>query len=129
MKAIDTPILLGLLRGAPEGKALAKSLAGEEIATTEVNMLELRAVAARGGTPTRLRREEALERLRRRITVLPVDNRSVEAAARLAGGRWHEASIATWLLLGALEAHGCSELITRRGAIPTRKYSFRVRLY
>jgi predicted nucleic acid-binding protein len=129
MKARDTPILLDLLRGQPYARALVREFANDEVATTEVNLLELRAVALRGPKAQRRRREEALEGLRRRLTVLPVDPAATEAAARLAAPRPEGATVATWLMLGTLESHGCSELVTIKGAVPQGKFSFRLKFH
>jgi predicted nucleic acid-binding protein len=113
MKALDTPVLLAFLRGSPGARALVRSLSGEEIATTELNFYELEALARLDPHPGRERRLAALDRLRRKLTVLPVDERGVRAGLRHLKNHSH--SVATPnldLILGTLEANGCSEWIT-----------------
>ncbi|MFZ0699548.1 MAG: PIN domain-containing protein [Thermoplasmata archaeon] len=125
MKALDTPVLLALLQGAPTAKALLKSLSGEELATTEANMLELSALAAR--SDSRTSRIRALERLRRRLTVLPIDPQAVvEVTGRRSGDR--AGSMLVWAMYGALQTRGCAELITdTRGTLPGGRWRFKVR--
>lgn len=127
MRALDTPVLLALLHGAPSAKALIKSLSGEELAATEANFLELSALAARGPPGSRASRIRGLERLRRRLTVLPIDSTSnAEATARLAGDR--PGGLLSWAMYGALQANGCSELITdSKGPLPKGRWRFKVR--
>ena len=67
MKALDTPVLLAMLHDAAGAKELLKSLRGEELATTELNLFELRALASEGPRAQRESRETALARLRRRV--------------------------------------------------------------
>lgn len=112
MKGLDSSILLGLLHGDPAVRSLLRRLEDVELATTEANLLELAWVAAR--TPTRLRhRQEALERLRRKLTVLPLDARAVDRVSHqlIRGGPPIPLMIAA--MLGALESAGCDELFTR----------------
>lgn len=116
MKALDTPILLEILRGRTKARALLASLAGEELATTEVNMLELAMLAHADGPKGLERRLGALERLRRRLTVLAIDERATRAAAALARSGPKAAPTGLLLMLGAVESAGCSEWITVRGA-------------
>jgi predicted nucleic acid-binding protein len=111
---LDTPVLLGLLEGRPATRILLRSLAGEELATTEVNLFELEAVARRISRPGRERRVAAVERLRRALTVLPIDERGARRAAELAAAAPGVAS-PTALMLGAMEVHGCTQWITARG--------------
>jgi predicted nucleic acid-binding protein len=112
MKGLDTPILLELLRGRPSLAPILKSLEGEELATTEVNVFELEAIARSGPRHGREHRRAALDRLRRKLTVLPIDGRAIQAAASLSTGRLHEAAASEWLMLGAASASGCSEWVT-----------------
>ena len=49
MKALDTPVLLEILHDSPRVKELLKGLRGEELATTEINLFELRLLAVQGG--------------------------------------------------------------------------------
>jgi predicted nucleic acid-binding protein len=113
MKALDTPVLLGALLGDRRVRDALQRLRGEEIATTELNLLELSLVAARSGPKVRTKRRASLDRLRRSLTVLPFDSRALERLTR------HSAQDETTkippLLLGSLailEANGCDELLT-----------------
>lgn len=129
MKALDTPVLLAILHDSPGAKELLKSLHGEEIATTELNLFELGVIAANARATTRASREDALARLRRRVTVLPVTSQSVAVAAKHAptgarSGGW------TRLILGVLVAAGCAEWITTKAYAPARgKLPIRVRTF
>ena len=119
MKALDTPILLEILRGKPGATALLRSLSGEELATTELNLFELEQIA-RSESPRGLeKRLAAIERLRRRITVLPIDERAVASASVLSkGGPAAQAPAMARLMVGAAGASGCSEWLTSRGFAP-----------
>jgi predicted nucleic acid-binding protein len=112
VKALDTPVLLELLRGRPTLGPLLKSLEGEELATTEINVFELEAIARAGPRHGREHRRAALDRLRRKLTVLPIDARAVQTAATLSTGRLRGATTSEWLMLGAAGAGGCSEWVT-----------------
>ena len=116
MKALDTPVLLELLRGRPSLSPVLKSLEGEELATTEVNVFELEAIARAGPRHGREHRRSALDRLRRKLTILPIDARAVQAAASLSAGRLPSATASEWLMLGAASASGCSEWVTTSSA-------------
>jgi predicted nucleic acid-binding protein len=112
MKALDTSVLLALLEGDGSSKDLIRKLKGVEIATTEANLLELVYLAGRGPARNRGRRRGALDRLRRKVTVLPIDFRAVSEAERrvLKGGNSYPPLLAG--MLGALETAGCDELFT-----------------
>ena len=112
MKGFDTPVLLGLLRGDPVARQLVRRLQGEELATTEWNLLELEILARSDPTPGREHRRAALEKLRRRLTVLPIDQRAVAAVAgmRPSGTLGH--SLAVTAILAAMESRGCTEWFT-----------------
>ena len=116
MKGLDTPVLLEILEGRPAASKLLKGLAGEELCTTEANFFELEAIAREGRRVPLERRLAALERLRRGMTVLPLDERACRAAA----ARWKDGgqglSGQTWMIYGALEANGCSEWFTSKTA-------------
>ncbi len=116
MKALDTPVLLELLRGRPSLEKVLKSLEGEELATTEINLFELEAIGRAGPRHGRNHRRGALDRLRRKLTVLPIDARAVQAAAALSAGRLGSATASEWLMLGAAAAGGCSEWVTTHSA-------------
>ncbi|HZY70071.1 MAG TPA: type II toxin-antitoxin system VapC family toxin [Thermoplasmata archaeon] len=113
MKALDTPILLALLRGSPPARQLVRSLSGEELATTEINMFELELLARADRAPGLERRLAALDRLRRKLTVIPIDERAVRHAF---GRERAGATRPTWspnqLILGALVGSGCEEFYT-----------------
>ena len=128
MKAFDTPVLLAILHDAPSVKGLLRALRGEELATTELNLFELRVVAAAAPAAERAARETALARLRRRITVLPVTAQSVSEAGRHLRGDYRKDP---WraLALGTLAAAGCSEWITTRAYAPAKgKLPMKVRI-
>jgi predicted nucleic acid-binding protein len=130
MKALDTPVLLDVLRGVPAARQLVRSLTGEEVATTEINMFELGVLARSDRRPGFERRLAALERLRRKLTVLPVDGAAIAAAAKLplAKGKVH--SPLTQLLVATLESHGCAHWITVPEAVPEGgRLSLKVELY
>ena len=112
MKALDTSVLLALLEGDNSARDLVRRLRGVEVATTEANFLELTFIVARGPVRARRRRRDSLDRLRRKLTVLPIDFRSVSAAERrvLKVGAPPTPLLAG--MLGALEAAGCDELFT-----------------
>jgi predicted nucleic acid-binding protein len=112
MKAFDTSVLLALLEGDRAAKELLRKLKGTEVATTEANLLELVYLAGKGPARSRGRRREALDRLRRKVTVLAIDSRAVAEAERhvLKGGA--PASPLLGGMLGALETAGCDELFT-----------------
>ena len=112
MKALDTPVLLELLRGRPALGPLLKALAGEELATTEINVFELETIARSGPRQGRDHRRAAVDRLRRALTVLPIEARAVQAASALSTGRIQEATSSEWLMFGAATASGCTEWVT-----------------
>lgn len=118
MKALDTPALLEILRGRPGAKSLLRAVAGSELATTEVNLLELEAIARQEAARGSASRLGALERLRHRLTVLPIDERATRAAAALARTGLGTTPLAHWLMWGAVESSGCSEWITSRARAP-----------
>ncbi|MGC1837664.1 MAG: PIN domain-containing protein [Candidatus Acidiferrales bacterium] len=128
MKALDTPVLLAVLHDSPMAKDLLKSLRGEEIATTELNMFELRALASEVPRAARQGRDSALVRLRRRISVLPVSPEAVHEAGRYLHLKGASASYQS-LVWGTLSAAGCGEWITTRGFAPPKGgLPFRIRL-
>lgn len=126
MKALDTSVLLALLEGDRSAKELLRKLKATEIATTEANLLELVYLAGKGAARNRGRRREALDRLRRKLTVLPIDSRAVtEAERRVLKGT----APATPLLagmLGALETSGCDEVFTTDPQDCGGRWRFRV---
>jgi len=112
MKAFDTSVLLALLEGDRSAKELAHKLRGVEVATTEANLLELAFLAGKGSPRGRSRRREALDRLRRKVTVLPIDFRAVAEAERRASKGEGPSMPLLAGMLGALETAGCDELFT-----------------
>jgi predicted nucleic acid-binding protein len=117
MKGLDTPVLLGLLRGESRVTSLLRKWEAEELCTTTINLFELETLARAGRVPGRERRLASLERLRRKLTILPVDEKSAKVAAQEAAkAEGSTASAPNWLILGALLTAGCSEWITTREA-------------
>jgi predicted nucleic acid-binding protein len=119
MKGLDTPVLLGILHGNHATAALLKTLKGEELATTELNMFELQSLALRAPKASRAARQKALGGLRRRITVVAITTSAVEEAAR-ALARQPAGPGYGPLMWAALSAAGCEEWITTRPAAPPR---------
>jgi len=127
MKALDVSVLVGILHDSPGAKELLKSLHGEEIATTELDLFDLKRLAATASAAARPSREGAISRLRRRITVLPVSAEGVSEAGRFLRTGADLGLIA--LAWGVLSAAGCSEWITTREFAPTKvRLPFRVRV-
>ncbi len=126
MKALDTAVLLALLEGDRGAGDVVRRLRGHEIATTEANLLELSLIAGREDPRTRGKRRESIARLRRKMTVLPIDGRAIDEIARRASqGDVSNNPPHVLSMLGALEANGCDELITDKLAL-TGKWRFRV---
>ncbi len=126
MKAVDTSVLLALLEGDGALREFLKRQRGIEIATTEANLLELSYVAAHGEGRGRAARREALDRLRRKITVLPMDARAVEHAARRLGKEGPRLSPLVLAMLSTLEVGGCEELFTREVPAQLGKWKFKI---
>ncbi len=120
MRGLDTPVLLAFLQGAPKARALIRALAGEEMATTEVNLFELELLARRHSGTGKAHRLQAVERLRRTLTVLPIDEKAAHRAALLAASARQAGPEGSWLSLAAAEIYGCSEWITTAAAAPPR---------
>jgi predicted nucleic acid-binding protein len=110
MKALDTTVILALLEGDRSAKELLRRLRGVEVATTEANLLELAYLASWGSARTRVHRREVLDLLRRKLTVLPIEQRAVSEAERCILKGDHPSSPLLAGMLGALEAAGCDEL-------------------
>jgi hypothetical protein len=111
MKALDTPILIDLLRGRPSAIKAIRALSGDELATTELNLFELGLLARANGAAHPEKRLAAVDRLRRKLTVLPVDPRAVRWATEHSSGPGRRISPWMTLMLGAIEANLCSEWI------------------
>jgi predicted nucleic acid-binding protein len=117
VKGLDTPVLLGLLRGDPKVNALLRKWEGEELCTTSLNLFEVETIARRDRSAGRERRLASIERLRRKLTILPVDERAAQLAAIEASRTDQNGSASpSWLILGALLGGGCSEWATVREA-------------
>lgn len=127
MKALDTPVLLRLLHGDERVRSLLRSLPGEELATTEWNLLELEIALRADARPGRERRRAALDQLRRRLTVLPIDEAALRSAREIPGQPRSPSEMIELGLLSALQARGCEELYTTRGRASGRLRS-RVRV-
>lgn len=125
MKGLDTSALLGLLHGDRGIRDLLKRLRHIELATTEANLLELAWIASRSPAHAR-RRKDALERLRQKITVLPIDSRAVERASRQMVRGAPTPPPLLLAMLGALDAAGCDELYTRDTVRDLGKWRFKV---
>lgn len=124
---LDTNVLIGLLEGQPWARSLLRASAGEELATTELNLFELDAVARRIGRPGREKRVATAERLRRALSVIPIDDRVAKKAAEFAAAA-PRVDPTTDLILAAMEVNGCSEWVTRRGlAVPRSGLHVKVR--
>ena len=130
MRGLDTGVLVDLLHGRPAARSLLEESADEELCTTEVNLFELEAIARGDRRAGRERRLAALDRLRRKITVLPIDERAVHAAALLAAAHPRSASTAEYLILGAAEAAGVREWVSDAPLpVPSPPARLKVRAY
>ena len=112
MKALDTGLLLGLLEGSAKARELVRRLRGVELATTEANLLELAYFVPSASRRSRSAGLGALERLRQRLTVLPLDGRSISAASQRITGHAEKVAPTVAAMMGALSAAGCEELLT-----------------
>lgn len=126
MKALDTPVLLALLEGNARIRQSLRRWRGEEIATTEVNLLELAVLAANGPVRRRSARLAALGRLRRRLTVLPIDSRVGEETVRRLERGGPAPSLGVLAMLAALETSGCEELLTEDPRQLPGKWQFKI---
>jgi predicted nucleic acid-binding protein len=127
MRALDTGVLLALLEGSSRARDQVRKLRGIELATTEVNLLELAYLASAGTSKGRSGRLAALEKLRQRLTVLPIDPRSTRAAAERVVRQPEKLAPNVAAMLGALEAAGCEELLTDDARTVAGDWGFRVR--
>ena len=112
MKALDTGLLLGLLEGSAKARELVRRLRGVELATTEANLLELAYFVPSVSRRSRSAGLAALERLRQRLTVLPLDGRSISTASQRIHGHAEKVAPTVAAMMGALAAAGCEELLT-----------------
>jgi predicted nucleic acid-binding protein len=124
MKGLDTPVLLAILHDEPYAKDLLRTLRGEELATTEVNLLELEGLAAQSSRLNKAVRRTILANLRHRLTVFPIAESSKHEATWDA----RRSSLVENMIWGTMEAQGCPEWITTPGFAPRAPRSFKVRL-
>lgn len=120
MKGLDTPILLRILRGEEKARGLIRQLGGEELVTTEWNFLELEAALRADSRPGRERRRAALEKLRRRLTVLPIDEASHRASLQVHGIPKNSGDLIELALLSTLIAKGCETMYSGRPGLHGR---------
>lgn len=113
MIGLDTGPLLRLLRGDAKVRARLREWAGEELATTEWNLLELEALARSDPSPGRERRRAALENLRRRISVVPIDEGATHRFVLGHATPRTSEELVRSAMLAALEARGCRLWITQ----------------
>ena len=119
MIGLETPVLVHLLEGGRWSGALLQRLRGQEVATTEVNLFELGALAEAPGAAKRsAARRGAVEMLRKRLTVLPIDSATSKAAHAMAVKDLRGLAEGTVLVLGALHAAGCREVIVDGRSYP-----------
>lgn len=128
MKALDTSVLLAILEGNPAARNLVRRLKGIELATSEINLTELAVVAIIQGERRRAARLASLDRLRRTLTVLPIEAAGTREAIAHAGGGGASgpASAAMLASLGAFEAAACDEMFTSDPAAIRGKWHFKV---
>lgn len=125
MKALDTPLLVDLLRGRPSAWKFLDRHRAEELLTTEINLYELELMARRGPPAGRERRLAAVASLRRKLTVLPINDRATGLAIR--GSSAGKSTIAEALMHSAAEAAGCGSWVTTRwGKVPRPAGGLRV---
>ena len=125
MIGLDTPILLAVLHGEKGTQELLRSLEGEELATTELNLLELLAIASLSAPRVRAARQAAVDRLRQKLTVVPIDAAAGTRKFFQQKGPRSASDLIELAVLGAMDSHGCSRWITK-GARPTGRWKFRV---
>jgi predicted nucleic acid-binding protein len=126
MKGLDTGALAGVLQGEAFAKELMRDLRGREVATTELTMMELLLMANRGPSRGRAAHRAAVERLRRKISVLPIDARAVAEAAHRGRGNVRGPELLRLAEWGALEAYGCDQLFARSDVVPRGAWRFKV---
>lgn len=127
MKALDTPVLLAVLHDTAVGRRVLREVRGHEVATTEWNMLELKYLALTTRGPPASLRGDALDRLRRRLTVVQMTQRGVDAGATAI----FRSGLATpyAMIWGPLIDSGCTEWITTRAFAPQgSRFPLKVRI-
>ncbi len=129
MKGLDSSAILSLLHGQAAVTKAVRAWAGEEIATSEMCLIELTAIALRQPPKVRAARMQALERLRRRVTVLPVDHRTQTALASHPEAGATQGALASSIVLATLEAAGCDEVLTtERARLSRGRWRLKVRV-
>lgn len=126
MKALDTPVLLAFLRGRPSARKAIQAWSEDELATTELTLFDLEVAARTDPSPGKEHRLAALERLRRKVTVLPVDARASRWAAE-ARARYRMKPL-TALALGVLETNGVTDWLVGPPKVSVARPHIRVRL-
>ena len=127
MKAVDSGALTGILEGDSRMRVMFHRLRGVEIATTEISMIELSVRAHQASSKNRAARLRTLEKLRRKITVLPVDDRAGLEASRRIGKREQVTQPYRIAELAALEVNQCDELFTYDKSLPgSGKWRFKI---
>lgn len=116
MKGLDTPVLLDILEGKPGARKLVDSLRGQEVCTTEANVVELMVAAQALGSAGLWAKMTAIDRLRRGLTVLPLDAKAAAASVlrRPKPAKLETLPTIVAMMLGAMESRGCTEWITSR---------------
>jgi predicted nucleic acid-binding protein len=131
MKCLDTPILEDLLLGRPRVKRWLDKVESTEgeVATTELNMIELAVLAkAHGGGLNR--RLDALGALRRELTVLPMDAETYRAAISILRKNAGGAPYPGLLVAASALAHGATVLLTdKKRALPRDLGTLKVQRY
>jgi len=113
MKALDTSALIALIAGERAARQLLRRLRGSELVTTELNLLELSWCSHSMGESRRKERTVAIEALRRKLTVLPIEGSAVrEATSALKALRKRAGTPLACAVMGALQASGCDEIFT-----------------
>jgi hypothetical protein len=125
MKALDSGILVRFLEGDPVIRELVRKLRGIELATTEVSMLAVSVAALEGPKSGQAHRSAAVDRLRRSLTVLPIDSRAVAVAVSRVAPERQAPELGRLAELGSLDAYGCDELFTSQKSLPSGKWRFR----
>ncbi len=128
MRALDGSALAALLEGDPAVRTVLRGLRGHEVGTTEISFAELSCQIEVGPPRARAHRRMILDRLRRKLTVLPIDGRAVAEAARRAAASPRRPDLLRLLEWGALEANGCEVLHTRAPprTVPGGSWRFKV---
>ncbi|MGA7922630.1 MAG: type II toxin-antitoxin system VapC family toxin [Thermoplasmata archaeon] len=126
MKALDTPVLQDLLRGRQSARKAIQAWSEEELATTELTLFDLEVAARVDPRPGRERRLAALDRLRRKVSVLPVDARAVRWAGEARAQ--YRVRPATALALGILESTGVTDWLVGPPKVSVGRSRSHVRL-